>query len=71
VQPASLDLRLGETAYRIRCSFLPGRDTVERRVKGKHFRRPAPVSREAEIEEGRRGASLTADGQLDLLDLQE
>lgn len=33
VQPASLDLRLGEIAYRIRCSFLPGRDTVERRVK--------------------------------------
>ena len=23
VQPASLDLRLGEVAYRIRCSFLP------------------------------------------------
>lgn len=33
VQPASLDLRLGEIAYRIRCSFLPGHDTVERRVK--------------------------------------
>jgi dCTP deaminase len=33
VQPASLDLRLAETAYRIRCSFLPGNDTVERRVK--------------------------------------
>jgi dCTP deaminase len=33
VQPASLDLRLGEVAYRIRCSFLPGRQTVERRVK--------------------------------------
>ena len=33
VQPASLDLRLGEVAYRIRCSFLPDRDTVERRVK--------------------------------------
>jgi dCTP deaminase len=33
VQPASLDLRLGETAYRIRCSFLPGRNTVEERVK--------------------------------------
>ena len=28
VQPASLDLRLGERAYRIRCSFLPGHDTV-------------------------------------------
>jgi dCTP deaminase len=33
VQPASVDLRLGEVAYRIRCSFLPGPDTVERRVK--------------------------------------
>jgi dCTP deaminase len=33
VQPASLDLRLGEVAYRIRCSFLPGTDTVERRLK--------------------------------------
>jgi dCTP deaminase len=33
VQPASLDLRLGEVAYRIRCSFLPAEDTVERRVK--------------------------------------
>src|SRR5436305_14948350 len=33
VQPASLDLRLGEVAYRIRCSFLPGRHAVEQRVK--------------------------------------
>jgi len=33
VQPASLDLRLGEVAYRMRCSFLPGTDTVERRCK--------------------------------------
>ncbi len=33
VQPASLDLRLGETAFRIQCSFLPANDTVERRVK--------------------------------------
>ncbi len=32
IQPASLDLRLGETAYRLRCSFLPGADTVEARV---------------------------------------
>ncbi len=28
IQPASVDLRLGETAYRLRCSFLPGRETV-------------------------------------------
>lgn len=27
IQPASLDLRLGETAYRVRASFLPGRDS--------------------------------------------
>jgi dCTP deaminase len=34
IQPASLDLRLDETAYRIRCSFLPGRQSVEQKVKG-------------------------------------
>lgn len=33
IQPASLDLRLGEVAYRMRCSFLPHDDTVERKVK--------------------------------------
>ncbi|MDQ6698128.1 MAG: 2'-deoxycytidine 5'-triphosphate deaminase [Actinomycetota bacterium] len=33
IQPASLDLRLGEVAYRIRCSFLPDRETVEAKVK--------------------------------------
>jgi dCTP deaminase len=27
IQPASLDLRLGATAWRVRASFLPGRDT--------------------------------------------
>jgi dCTP deaminase len=29
IQPASIDLRLGETAYRIRCSFLPDASPVE------------------------------------------
>jgi dCTP deaminase len=33
IQPASLDLRLGEVAYRMRCSFLPHDDTVEAKVK--------------------------------------
>ncbi len=34
VQPASLDLRLGSKAYRVRASFLPGRDaTVMSRVE--------------------------------------
>ncbi|MFS4438660.1 2'-deoxycytidine 5'-triphosphate deaminase [Paracoccaceae bacterium GXU_MW_L88] len=32
VQPASLDLRLGTVAYRLRASFLPGDDTVEGRL---------------------------------------
>ena len=29
VQPASIDLRLGDVAYRMRCSFLPGEELVE------------------------------------------
>jgi dCTP deaminase len=33
IQPASLDLRLGDTAFRIRCSFLPDRHPVEHRLK--------------------------------------
>ncbi len=33
IQPASLDLRLGEKAYRIRCSFLPDTEAVEAKVK--------------------------------------
>jgi dCTP deaminase len=32
IQPASIDLRLGERAHRIRCSFLPGSDTVEHKL---------------------------------------
>ena len=32
IQPASLDLRLGELAYRVRASFLPGSSTVARRI---------------------------------------
>ncbi|MEQ8523237.1 2'-deoxycytidine 5'-triphosphate deaminase [Gracilimonas sp.] len=32
-QPNSIDLRLGEVAYRVRCSFLPENDTVEEKVE--------------------------------------
>src|SRR5687768_18354458 len=33
IQPASLDLRLGEVAYRVRASFLPGpQTTVAKRI---------------------------------------
>jgi dCTP deaminase len=34
IQPASLDLRLGDKAYRMRCSFLPGRQAVLEKAKG-------------------------------------
>ncbi|MFI4949908.1 MAG: 2'-deoxycytidine 5'-triphosphate deaminase domain-containing protein, partial [Caulobacterales bacterium] len=34
VQPASLDLRLGARAWRVRASFLPGGHTVRERIKG-------------------------------------
>ena len=33
IQPASLDLRLGDVAHRIQCSFLPGERKVEDRLK--------------------------------------
>jgi dCTP deaminase len=33
IQPASLDLRLGKIAYRVRASFLPGRTTVAQRIE--------------------------------------
>lgn len=32
-QPASLDLRIGETAYRMRCSFLPNGEEVRYKMK--------------------------------------
>ena len=33
IQPASLDLRLGSVAYRVRASFLPGHTTVAARIE--------------------------------------
>jgi dCTP deaminase len=33
LQPASLDLRLGERAHRLRCSFLPGAETVDAKIE--------------------------------------
>ncbi len=33
IQPASLDLRLGDRAYRLRCSFLPDDETVALKMK--------------------------------------
>src|SRR3954466_142648 len=33
IQPASVDLRLGPVAYRMRCSFLPDSEPVEHKLK--------------------------------------
>jgi dCTP deaminase len=33
VQPASLDLRLGDVAYQLRCSFLPDNESVEKKLR--------------------------------------
>lgn len=33
IQPASLDLRLGDKAYRVRASFLPGHETVSKAIE--------------------------------------
>lgn len=33
IQPASLDLRLGTVAYRLRCSFLPDNESVEKKLQ--------------------------------------
>src|ERR1700733_15701442 len=33
IQPASLDLRLGRNAYRVRASFLPGKATVMEKIR--------------------------------------
>ena len=32
IQPASLDLTLGDVAYRLRCSFLPGSSPVREKL---------------------------------------
>jgi len=52
IQPASIDLRLGSRAYRIRASFLPGRhQTVSQRVEGLTMHE-FDISRGAVLERG-------------------
>ena len=52
IQPASLDLRLGEWAYRVRASFLPGpRSTVADRLEDLVLHR-MPLTEGAVLETG-------------------
>lgn len=54
LQPASLDLRLGSTAYRLRCSFLPGKnDTVVDQLKAFQLGPPLDISEGALLERNR------------------
>jgi len=53
IQPASLDLRLGDIAYRVRASFLPGRGaTVRERLKSLEPERVSLAGDGAVLEKG-------------------
>ena len=51
IQPASLDLRLSDMAYRVRASFLPGRSSVKDRLEDLTMHR-IPLAEGAVLEKG-------------------
>ena len=53
IQPASLDLRLGLEAYRLKCSFLPGERTVRERLDDFQMGPALPLAEGAVLERGR------------------
>jgi dCTP deaminase len=54
LQPASIDLTLGDVAYRLRCSFLPGKnDTVENQMRSFVLGPPIPLEDGAILERNR------------------
>ena len=53
IQPASLDLRLGGVAYRLRASFLPNRREVARQLPNFVLGPPIDLSEGAILERGR------------------
>jgi dCTP deaminase len=52
VQPASVDLRLGRTAYQIRASFLPNSWNVMERIQELSVRKPVSLVNGAVLEKG-------------------
>jgi dCTP deaminase len=52
IQPASLDLRLGKVAYRLRASFLPGKQVVADRLDDSLVMHTLDLSRGAVLETG-------------------
>jgi dCTP deaminase len=58
-QPASLDLRLGKEAFRVRASFLPGAGhSVEQRLASLNPERISLTGEGAVLEKGRSGSSF-------------
>jgi dCTP deaminase len=54
LQPASIDLTLGDVAHRLRCSFLPGKnDTVENQMRSVVIGPPIPLEDGAILERNR------------------
>ena len=53
IQPASLDLRLGPRAYRLRSSFLPGPNSVETALGDYQLGPPIPLDGGAVLEQNR------------------
>ncbi len=54
LQPASVDLTLGDVAYRLRCSFLPGKnDTVANQMRSFIVGPPIPLEEGAILERNR------------------
>jgi dCTP deaminase len=54
LQPASIDLTLGDVAHRLRCSFLPGKnDTVENQMRSFVIGPPIPLEDGAILERNR------------------
>jgi len=52
IQPASLDLRLGDVAYRLRSSFLPGASTVAERLDDSLLMHTLDLTKSAVLETG-------------------
>ena len=52
IQPASLDLRLGKIAYRLRASFLPGKQVVADRLDDSLVMHTLDLTRGAVLETG-------------------
>jgi dCTP deaminase len=52
IQPSSLDLRLGQVAYRVRASFLPGQDSTVGEKLSEHRLHELDLTRPAVLEKG-------------------